>query len=245
MAPPAAPGSARRRASGAGRRPGPRRRRVAPPRLLGHRLEADRLQVARDVVVERRGRPRLVVQHLVQQHPRRAAERQLAGQQLVEDHAEAVDVGAAVDLVRLAAGLLGAHVGGRAQHLALERHRDLARVALGQAEVHDVRAARRRRHDVRRLDVAMDHALLVGVVQGVGDGGDSSAASRGRRRRAVSRSASVTPWTKSLTRYGRPSSGRPRGPARWTGGAAGRRCGPRRGSGPGPRRGQVAGARAP
>ena len=49
-----------------------------------------------------------------------AAERQLAGQQLVEDHAQAVDVAAAVDPVALAAGLLGAHVGRRAEHLAVD-----------------------------------------------------------------------------------------------------------------------------
>ena len=85
------------------------------------------------------------MQHLVQEHPLAAPERQLAGQQLVEDHPQAVHVAAAVDLVRLAAGLLGAHVGRRAQHLAIERHRDLARVPLGQAEVHQVRPARRRR----------------------------------------------------------------------------------------------------
>ena len=97
--PPAGPGSAR---------PSSQRRRssasspavcVAPAGLLGHRLQADRLQVARDAVVEAARRPRLVVQHLVQQHPRGAAERQLAGQQLVEDHAQAVDVAAAIDLV--------------------------------------------------------------------------------------------------------------------------------------------------
>jgi hypothetical protein len=46
-----------------------------------------------DAVVEPARRPRLVVQHLMWQHPRRAAEWQLARQQLVEDDAEAVDVG--------------------------------------------------------------------------------------------------------------------------------------------------------
>ena len=42
-----------------------------------------------------------------------APERPPAGQQLVEDHAQAEDVGPAVDPVPLAPGLLGAHVGGR------------------------------------------------------------------------------------------------------------------------------------
>ena len=43
-----------------------------------------------------------------------APERPAAGQQLVEDDAQAEDVRAAVDPVPLAPGLLGAHVGGRA-----------------------------------------------------------------------------------------------------------------------------------
>ena len=74
-----------------------------------------------------------------------AAERPLAGQQLVEDDAEAVDVAAAIDPARLAPRLLGRHVGRRAQDLALLGHRDLFRLPLGQAEVHQVRAALRRR----------------------------------------------------------------------------------------------------
>jgi hypothetical protein len=44
-------------------------RLVAPRRLLGHRPQAYRLQVARNVVVEAARRPGVVVQHLVQQHP--------------------------------------------------------------------------------------------------------------------------------------------------------------------------------
>ena len=124
------------------------------------------------LVVEPARRPRLVLQHLQQQHPPVAAERQLAGQQLVEDDAEAVDVAAGVDPVRLAAGLLGAHVGRRAQHLAVEGHRRLVGLALGQAEVHQVRPAVVVEHDVRRLDVAVDDAVVVGVVQGLGDLGD-------------------------------------------------------------------------
>ena len=37
-------------------------------------------------------------------------------QELVEDHSEREHVGAAIDQVTLAAGQLGAHVGGSAQH---------------------------------------------------------------------------------------------------------------------------------
>ena len=74
--------------------------------------------------------------------------------------------------MRLAGGLLGAHVSRRSEHLALEGHGDLARLALGQAEVHQARGAGLVDHDVGRLDVAMDHPLLVGIIQGVGQRGD-------------------------------------------------------------------------
>ncbi len=101
-----------------------------------------------------------------------AAERPLAGQHLVEDHAQAVDVAAGVDVVRLAARLFGRHVGRRAHDLAVRRHRLAVGVALGEAEVGDVRPALAVEEDVRRLDVAVDDAVVVGVLQGVGHLGD-------------------------------------------------------------------------
>ena len=58
------------------------------------------------------------------------------GEQLVQHDAQAIDVAAAVNAVGRTE-LLGAHVGERAEHLAVERHRGLAGFALGQAEVHD------------------------------------------------------------------------------------------------------------
>ena len=121
------------------------RGRIAAGGRLGHRLQADRLQVARDLVVELARRPRLVLEDLEDQHPPVAAERAFAGQQLVEDDARAVDIAPGVDPVRLAARLLGRHVGRRAQHLAVLGHDGLLGLALGQAEVHQVRAGPRRR----------------------------------------------------------------------------------------------------
>src|SRR5262249_31308729 len=50
-------------------------RRVTPRWLLGQSLQADRLQVARKFVIDPPRGPRLLVQHLVQQHRLRAPER--------------------------------------------------------------------------------------------------------------------------------------------------------------------------
>ena len=88
---------------------------------------------------------RLVVDHLMDQHPGIAAKRQFAGEQFKQDHPQRIHVAARIRIVGRALGLLGRHVGGRAQDLAVHRHRDLAGLALGQAEVHDVRLASRHR----------------------------------------------------------------------------------------------------
>ncbi|HVC92132.1 MAG TPA: hypothetical protein VND64_00500 [Pirellulales bacterium] len=112
-----------------------RRREVAPPRFLGHRLQANRLQIARDLVVQRARRARFVVEHLVQQHSTAAAERKLAAQQLVQHHPQAVDVTAAIDARVIAGGLFGRHIGRCPQHLAVERDGDLPFIPPGQPEV--------------------------------------------------------------------------------------------------------------
>src|SRR5207302_5064666 len=85
-------------------------RGVAPGRLLGQGLEADGLQVARDLVVEPTRRPRLFLEDLPDHHGLRAAEGALAAEQLVEDDAEVVDVAAAVHLVAAAGRLFRTHV---------------------------------------------------------------------------------------------------------------------------------------
>ena len=94
----------------------------------------------------------------------RARERRLASQHLVQDAAERVYVGAGVDRL-VPARLLRAHVGRGAR----------ARSRLGQvlvgpqdprdAEVGDQRAAVLGEQQVFGLDVTVDHALLMGVIQ--------------------------------------------------------------------------------
>ena len=104
------PGSARPPKTAANPPPTPLPSRSAAP--APSRAPRDiRLQIARDLVVELARRPRLLVQDLVQQHPRVAAEGQLARQQLVQHHAQAVHVGSAIRPVALAARLLRRHVG--------------------------------------------------------------------------------------------------------------------------------------
>ena len=68
-----------------------------------------------------------------------ALERLPPAAQAIEDHAEAEQVAAGID--RLAAGLLGGHVGRRADDRSLLRQRRFLRGGAGQAEVEDLDAA--------------------------------------------------------------------------------------------------------
>ncbi len=106
-------------------------------------------------------------------------ERPVAGQQLVEDEADGVDVAAGVDPRRVAHDLLGAHVLGRAQQVAL-LGQVLVAVApldlqeLGDAEVEDLQHLLTGRpavdeHQVGRLEVAVDDPVLVGHLEDVAE----------------------------------------------------------------------------
>ncbi len=94
--------------------------------------------------------------------------RRLPGQHLVEHAAQRVDVAPGGDLL-LGGGLLGAHVVRRAEAEAGLGHPAARRGAHGQgdAEVGHHRAAVVEQ-DVLRLDVAVDHAVAVGVVERIG-----------------------------------------------------------------------------
>ena len=96
-------------------------------------------------------------------------ERRLTGQHLVQHAAEGVDVRAAVQAGR-GGGLLGAHVGGCAQREpGLGQPRPTGDIQRpGDTEVGNQRPALGQ-EDVLGLDVAMDHALAVGIVQRCGD----------------------------------------------------------------------------
>ena len=92
-----------------------------------------------------------------------ALERHRAGDHLVEDQAESVEVDAVIDGSSF--HLLRRHVSGRAEQLAGACHGGIGRQQrLREAEVRDVRGACLVDEDVVRLQVAMDHAF--GVCRG-------------------------------------------------------------------------------
>lgn len=127
----------------------------AVPRPLGQRLghhEFHPLGHARPPVAETAGFLAKVHQHQV--HGGRVGKGIRAGQALVQQDAELVDVRPDAELQPL--DLLGRQVERRADDLA--HRRGLLRVAdlLGQAEVQDLHLARPVGHDVRRLQVAVD-----------------------------------------------------------------------------------------
>ena len=93
-------------------------------------------------------------------------ERHRAGDGLDQGEAEGVDVGPAVD--RLALGLLGRGVAGRAEHRALGLGPGRLGQGPGQAEVGDAEAAVVAEEEVGGLDVAVDEPAAVGVVEAPG-----------------------------------------------------------------------------
>ena len=139
-------------------------------------------------------------------------ERLLPGDHLVEHRAEREDVGARVGL--LALDLLRRHVLKRAEDRALAvsgaacvgsvvgapAPRRPPRRRFREAEVEQLRAGLRQ-HDVAGLQIAMDDAVPVRLVERVGDLDRDSAAPRSSGSAPfVSRSASVSPSRYSMTR---------------------------------------------
>ena len=167
-----------------GQRPG---RRIAVLRPQRHRLQADRLQRRVDRGVELPRRREVALADGADRAQVVCLDRRLAREQAIERRAQAIHVGPRADPLEVAGRLLGAHVGGRPQRRAGER---LGRAAgrrrsqgalvrrqarlrparrLGQAPVDDQRLAILADDDVGRLDVAVDHAAGVGVLDGVAD----------------------------------------------------------------------------
>ncbi len=90
-----------------------------------------------------------------------------AGEERVSDNAQAVNIGAAVDLAP--ARLLRRHERRRANGGADDGVGGVILVEqLGDAEVHEQGFAVAIDHDVAGLDVAVEHAQVVGIVQPLG-----------------------------------------------------------------------------
>ena len=184
-----------------------------------HRLEADRLQRRVDRRVKRSGRHEVAPLHLAEHLADIITlERRPAGEQAVERRAQAVDVRPRAQPVQFAARLLRAHVGRRAQRAARKRlgrparrgrdERPLAALLarldpaqrLGQAPVHHQRLAVLADDDVARLDVPVQDAAAVGVVDGVADVGEPSRSSlrSASERPAGSLVRVASPWNRSI-----------------------------------------------
>ena len=108
---------------------------------------------------------------------RSLVERRRAGQQLVQQHAQRVDVAAGVDVEAAHARLLGRHVHRRADHLGEAGEQRLLGQLLARAPwPRRSRSPSRtgvavvpRDQDVGRLEVAVDDPLLVGVLHRLAD----------------------------------------------------------------------------
>jgi hypothetical protein len=104
-----------------------------------------------------------------------ALERAASGQQLVEEDRERVDVRARVHATPVPRDLLGAHVVRRPQRTAFlgeRRHRRGLAQRLGDSQVDDLEddaTALPTHQDVGRRDVAMNHGVVMGVLDPVAD----------------------------------------------------------------------------
>ena len=140
--------------------------RVTIDGTLGQGLQDDGLKIPRDPPVDHPGRRGFAAADLIQQLGRGVAvERRPERQQLVQRGPQAVDVGPPVDDPR--ARLLGTHVPRRAQQAVVMGQAGIGEPA-GQAEVRHPDRSLLVDQQVGGLDVAMDHAMMVGVRERLG-----------------------------------------------------------------------------
>jgi hypothetical protein len=95
-------------------------------------------------------------------------------EQAIEDDAEAVDIGADIELVDVTGGLLGGHVSGCAGEVGVHGKVDAAGFVengFGQTEVQDVGVCVGVDEDVTGFEITVNDTALVGVMDGLADGG--------------------------------------------------------------------------
>ncbi len=90
--------------------------------------------------------------------------RRPTGEHLVENRAQAVDVARRAEFAAGAGGLLGGHVGRRAENRAREREVRLGLDPFGQAEIRNMRPSVGIDQNIRGLQIAMQNAALVRVM---------------------------------------------------------------------------------
>ena len=99
---------------------------------------------------------------------------QLTREHLVEDNAEGINVGAVIHLLRML-HLFGGHVVRCAYDLLLARDRALrfSPKHFSDPEIGDLYPAFLVEQDILRLDIPMDHAVFVGVLERLADFGNN------------------------------------------------------------------------
>ena len=129
-------------------------------------MHRDLLEAARDTGDERAGQRRAAVDVLDGDGDGRLAViGRAAREHLIHDDAEGIEIGPVVHPRAL--GLLRRDIVHGAERLA--RQRALCRGDARDAEVGDLDAAVLQDHDIVRLDIAMDNAAAVGVLERLGD----------------------------------------------------------------------------
>jgi len=138
--------------------------------LFFQALEANRLQIARHARVEEPWRQRLAVRYQIQRlRDRLGLERRPSGKQLIQNRAQGINVGRRADFFGFARGLLGSHILRRAHQRLAAGQADFRIEDLGQAEIGNLRRSIGRQQDVGRLQIAVQHAVLVHFVDGPGE----------------------------------------------------------------------------
>src|SRR5439155_20206072 len=101
---------------------------------------------------------------------------------MVENCAQSIHIAVPAHLAALRTGLLRRHEVRRTEHLAGHGNAGVTIEPLGQAKVRDARLIARVHEDVRWLEIAVQDALAVRVVNGFGGEPDVTRGFRGRQR---------------------------------------------------------------